>query len=154
MSGSYSSQWSRAMREELDQLEKNNTWTLVNKKNIQPGHRALSGKWVYKVKRDVNGDIARFKARWVVKGYLQQFGVDFDQTFAAVVKPMAFRVLFAIAAFYDLEIDQMDVKTAFLYRDIDQLLYVELAKGYYEDQEHMVCRLNKAFYGLKQSPRL
>lgn len=102
----------------------------------------------------MNEDIARFKARWVVKGYLQQFGVDFDQTFAAVVKPMAFRVLFAIAAFYDLDIDQMDVKTAFLYRDIDQLLYVELPKGYYKDQEHMVCRLNKALYGLKQSPRL
>lgn len=154
MSGSYSSQWSRAMREELDQLEKNNTWTLVNKRDIQPGHRTLSGKWVYKVKRDVNGDIARFKARWLVKGYLQQFWVGFNQTFAAVVKPMAFRVLFAIAAFYDLDIDQMDVKTAFLYGDIDQLLYVELPKGYYEDQEYMVCRLNKALYGLKQSPRL
>lgn len=66
----------------------------------------------------------------MVKGYLQQFGVDFDQTFAAVVKPMTFRVLFAIAAFYDLEINQMDVKTAFLYRAIDQLLFVETSKGY------------------------
>lgn len=54
-----------------------------------------------------------------MKGYLQQFEVDFDQTFAAVVKPMAFRVLFAIAAFFDLDIDQMDVKTAFLYGLID-----------------------------------
>ncbi len=67
---------------------------------------------------------------------------------------MAFRVLFAIAAFYDLDIDQMDVKTAFLYGDIDQLLYVKLPKGYYKDQEDMVCRLNKALYDLKQSPRL
>ncbi len=81
---------------------------------MEPGHRPLSGKSVFKIKRDVNGAIARFKARWVVKGYLQQFGIDFDQTFAAVVKPMAFRVLFAIAAYYDLDIDQMDVKTAFL----------------------------------------
>ncbi len=70
-------------------------------------------------KRDLDGNIARFKARWVVKGYLQQFEVDFDQTFAAVVNPMAFRVLFAIAAFFDLDIDQMDVKTAFLYGLID-----------------------------------
>ena len=60
---------------------------------IPPGHHSLGGKWVYKIKRDVNGDIARFKARWVVKKYLQQFGVDFDQAFAAVVKPMAFHVL-------------------------------------------------------------
>lgn len=85
---------------------------------------------------------------------MQQFGVDFDQTFAAVVKPMAFRVLFAIAAFYDLDIDQIDVKTAFLYGKIDQLLFVETPKGYYDDIEGMVYRLNKALYGLKQSPRL
>lgn len=89
----------------------------------------MGRKWVYKVKRDVHGEIARYKARWVVKGYLQQFGIDFDQTFAAVVKLMAFRVLFAIAAFYNLDIDQIDVKTAFLYGHIDQLIYVEQRKG-------------------------
>lgn len=86
---------------------------------MESGHRALGGKWVYKVKRDVDSNVARFKAGWVVKGDLQQFGVDFGQTFAAVVKPMAFRALFAIAAFLDLDIDQMDVKTAFLYGFID-----------------------------------
>lgn len=122
---------------------------------MEVGHRALGGKWVYKVKRDVEGKVARFKARWVVKGYLQQFGVDFDQTFAAVVKPMAFRVLFAIAAFLNLDIDQMDVKTAFLYGLIDQLIYVEIPKGIEsEENRGMVCKLLKAFYGLKQSPRL
>lgn len=83
---------------------------------------------MYKVKRDVNGNIVRFKARLVVKGYLQHFGVDFDQTFAAVIKSMAFRVLFAIAAFLDLDIDQMDVKTALLYGLINQLVYVEMPK--------------------------
>ncbi len=86
---------------------------------IKAGHKLLSGKWVFKIKRDVNGDIAWFKARWVVQGYLQQYRVDFDQTYAAVVKPMAFRVLFAIAAYYDFDIDQMDMKTAFLYGFID-----------------------------------
>lgn len=96
---------------------------------MEAGHRALGGKWVYKVKRDLDGNIARFKARWVVKGYLQQFGVDYDQTFAAIVKPMAFSVLLVIAAFFDLDIDQMDVKTAFLYDLIDQLVYVESPKG-------------------------
>lgn len=75
--------------EELDQLQKNDTWTLISRDKIEPGHRPLGGKWVYKIKRDVDGKFARFKARWVVKGYLQQFGVGFDQTFAAVVKPMA-----------------------------------------------------------------
>lgn len=81
------------------------------------------------MKRDVNGAIATFKARWVVRGYLQQFGIDIDQTFAAVVKGMGFRVLFAIATYYDLDIDQIDVKTTFLYGLIDQLVYVQFQKA-------------------------
>lgn len=155
MQGPNAAEWAKAMEEELNQLEKNNTWELVHKSDVQPGHRPLGGKWVYKIKRDVDGNIARFKARWVVKGYLQQFGVDFDQTFAAVVKPMAFRVLFAIAAFFDLDIDQMDVKTAFLYGLIDQLVYVEIPKGTESaTNRDMVCKLLKTLYGFKQSPRL
>ena len=153
MSGPHAQQWSHAIQEELEQLEKNETWILVPEQNIEPGHRPLSGKWVFKVKRDVNGAIARF--RWVVRGYLQQFGIDFDQPFAAVVKPMAFRVLFAIAAYYDLDIDQMDVKTAFLYGLIDQLVYVQIPKGS-EDATNKgkVRKLLKALYGLEQAPRL
>ena len=147
--------WAKAMEEELDQLKKNETWIVTPKSEIQPGHRPLRGKWVYKIQRDVDGNIARFKARWMVKGYLQQFGVDFYETFAAVVKQMAFRAMFAIAEYYDLDIDQMDVKTAFLYILIDQLIYVEIPKGSEtEVNKNMVCRLLKALYGLKQSPRL
>lgn len=109
---------------------------------------------MYKVKRDINGNVARFKARWIIKGYLQQFGVDFDQTYASVVKPMAFRTLFALAAFFDLDIDQMDVKTAFLYSLIDQLIYMEIPKSKEtKATKNMVCKLLKALYGLKQSPR-
>ena len=74
---------------------------------------------MFKVKRGKDGEVLRYKSRWVVKGYLQQYSVDYNQTFAAVVKPMAFRALFAIAAYYDLKIKQMDIKTAFLYRPID-----------------------------------
>ena len=155
MEGPNSTQWAWAMEEELDQLRKNDTWILVPKSEIKPGHRPLGGKWVYKVKQDVDGKIARFKARWVVKGYVQQFGVDFDQTFAAVVKPMAFQVLFAIAAFLDLDIEQIDVKTAFLYGLINQLIYVDILKGSKTvSNQDMVCELLKALYGLKQSPRL
>ncbi len=143
------------MEEELDQPHKNKTWILVPKEEIESGHRPLRSKWVYKIKRDVDGNIARFKARWVVKGYLQQFGVDFDQTFADVVKPMAFRVLFAIAVFFDLDINQMDVKIAFLYGLINQLVYVDIPKrSETEANRNMVCKLFKALYGLKQSPRL
>ena len=89
----------------------------------------------------------------MVKGYLQQFGVDFDQTFAEVVKPMAFRALSAIAAYYYLDIDQMEVKTAFLYGLIGQLIYVEIPKrSETKAAKNLVCRLLKALYSLKQSP--
>ncbi len=90
-----------------------------------------------------------------MRGYLQQFGINLDQTFAAVVKPMAFRVLFVFSAYYDLDIDQMDVRTAFLYRMINQLVHVQILKGS-EDvtNKEIVCKLLKALYGLKQALRL
>lgn len=72
---------------------------------MEKSHKTLSGKWVFKVKKDVNGAIARYKAWWIVWDFLQQFGINFDQTFVTVVKPIAFRVLFAITAYYDFDID-------------------------------------------------
>ena len=133
--------WAEAVAEEFKSLQENETWELVDESSIKEGLKPLSGKWVFKIKRDINGAISRYKARWVVKGYLQQYGIDFEQTFAAVVKPMAFRALFAIAAYHDLEIEQMDVKTAFLYGTIDQLLYVEMPKGFKVIGK--VCRLQR-----------
>ena len=92
---------------------------------------------------------------WVVKSYLQQCGVNFDQTFAAVVKPMAFRTLFAVVAFFNLDIEQMDVKTAFLYGLIYQLVYIDISKrSKMESNQNMVYKLLKALYNLKQLPRL
>ena len=88
----------------------------------------------------------------MVKGFQQQYGIDYDETYASVVKPMAFCALFAIAAYYDLNIDQMDVKTAFLYGIIKQLIYVKLPLGY--EKPGIVCRLQRGLYGLKQSSRL
>lgn len=85
----------------------------------------------------------------MVKDYLQQFGVDFDQIFAVVIKSIDICIFFAITGFYDLTIDQIDIKMVFLYKDINQLLYVEFPKSYYKDQEHMVCKLNKVLYDLK-----
>ena len=92
---------------------------LVNFTSLKPPYKPLTGKWVFKVKKGKDGQVLHYKARWVVKGYLQQYSVNYDQTFAVVVKPMAFRALFTIAAYYDLKIKQIDVKTAFLYRLIN-----------------------------------
>ncbi|KAK1918670.1 hypothetical protein P3342_001719 [Pyrenophora teres f. teres] len=114
---------------------------------------ALGGKWVFKLKRGPKGEILRHKARWVVRGFEQQEGIDYFETFASVVKPMSYKALFAISAALDLEIHQMDVKTAFLYGDIDTEIFVEPPHGL-KDSEGKLCRLRKALYGLKQSPRI
>jgi hypothetical protein len=152
VNGPLSDQWLEAMRDEINSLIQNDTWVTINQSDLPHGKQVLSGKWVYKLKRDDDGVIQRYKARWVVKGFMQQYGLDFDETFASVVKPMAFRALFALAAFLDLEIEQMDVKTAFLYGQIDKEIYVRLPTGFTEGDR--VCRLKKALYGLKQAPRL
>lgn len=103
-----------------------------------------------KVKKDMNGAVRRLKAQWVVQGYLQQFRIDFNQTFAAVVKSIAFKVLFAITAYYNLDIDQIDIKTCFLYEVIDQLVYIEILKGSeIMANKRMIYKLLKAFYKLK-----
>lgn len=150
MNSSSAIKWFRAAEDEYDSLITNNTWCLVE----PPLHqKVLKGKWVFKYKRGSGNVILRHKARFVVKGYEQKFGVDYDQTFASVVKPMSYKALFAIAASLDLEIEQMDVKTAFLYGEINEDIYIEQPEGF-NDNSGRVCKLNKALYGLKQSPRV
>lgn len=152
MSGRLAEKWSAAAILEYNQLVENHTWDEVPESEIPAGQIALEGKWVFRVKRGADGQITRYKACYVVKGYQQQYGIDYDQTFAAVVKPMAFRALFAIAAYYDLDIEQMDVITTFLNGIIKELIFIHLPEGY--EKPGVVCRLRKGLYGLKQSPRL
>jgi hypothetical protein len=142
-------QWEQAMKEELKSLEGHQTWNLVA---LPPGKKAISRKWVFKKKLGPDGSISRYKASWVVRGYEQQYGLDYDQTFAAVVKPASYRTLFAMAAMYDWVIEQLDVKTAFFYGKIDTKVYVEQPHGFRNSDK--VCHLNPSLYGLKQSPRL
>ena len=80
-------------------------WELVDLTSLKPPYKPLAGKQVFKVKRGKDGEVLHYKARWVIKGYLQQYSVDYNQTFTAVVKLMAFRALFVIAAYYDLKIE-------------------------------------------------
>jgi Reverse transcriptase (RNA-dependent DNA polymerase) len=142
--------WMAAAQEEYNSLMANGTWRLVEPPQHQ---KVLAARWVFKYKRGSANQILRYKARWVVKGYEQIQGVDYDQTFASVVKPMSYKALFAIAASLDLEIEQMDVKTAFLYGAVEEDIYVNQPEGY-NDNTGRVCKLNKALYGLKQSPRV
>jgi hypothetical protein len=145
-------QWKVAMDDQFQSLIENKTWVLVKRSDVPPCCRVLNGKWVYKQKTSPE---RLFKARWVAKGFNQRYGVDYFETFAAVAKPMSYKILLALAAHYDLDVHQMDVKSAFLYGDLDEEIYLNLPDGF-QDQgdEDMVCRLLKSLYGLKQAPRV
>ncbi|KAK9161372.1 hypothetical protein Syun_007713 [Stephania yunnanensis] len=117
--------WRCAMEEEMESLYKNNTWELVQ---LPKGRKAIGCRWVYKIKKDPEGNIERFKARLVVKGYAQKPGIDFDEVFSPVVRLTTIRVVLAIAAVLDLELEQLDVKTAFLHGDLDEEIFMTQMK--------------------------
>ena len=91
----------------------------INLISLKSPYKPFTGKQVFKIKRGKDGEVLYYKARQVVKGYLQQYNINYDQTFTVVVKPIAFRALFIITAYYNLKIKQMDIKTTFFYRLID-----------------------------------
>lgn len=128
MSSRESLQWGESMRSEMKSLLENSTWELVP--TPHDGSKVIQGRWVFQTKTDAHGNIARYKSRWVVKGFQQEEGSDFTDTFACVVKPMSYKILFSLAASLDLEIEQMDVKTAFLNSPIDEDVYVEQPHGF------------------------
>lgn len=123
-----SSQWADSMRDEIKSILTNQTWKLVPKP--KDGSKVIQGRWVYRTKSNANGQIVKYKSRWVVRGFQQEEGYNFTDTFACVVKPMSYKILFSIAAAHDLEIEQMDVKTAFLNSPIHEDIYVEQPHGF------------------------
>lgn len=151
-SSSESEDWSIAMGEEMNSLLKNNTWELVQ---LPTGKRAIGCKWVYTKKEGFPEQSGvRFKARLVAKGYAQREGIDYNEIFSPVVKHCSVRIMLAMVAQFDLELVQLDVKTAFLHGDLNDEIYMSQPDGYHVDgKEDYVCRLKKSLYGLKQSPR-
>ena len=145
-------EWRKAMEAEYQSLMDNETWTLTD---APTDRKTITGRWVFKLIKDRNGDILKYKARWVVHGYKQKEGLDYLDTFATVVKPISYKTLIGISAKRGLSIRHMDVVTAFLYGYLDEEIYIiqptlfEVAGG-----EQKVCLLRKALYGLKQSPRV
>jgi hypothetical protein len=152
--------WLNACQTEIDSLRKNKVWKLV----MQPeGSTLVKVKWVFKVKLNENGDIARYKARWVARGATQLPDIDYDETYAAMAKPVSIRTLMAVMAQYNLECKQYDIIIAFLNALIDdRMIYVEQPHGFKVDDNDdennsnqiNVCLLLRALYGLKQSPLL
>jgi hypothetical protein len=138
--------WRRAMLEEMESIESNCTWRLVP---LPPGHRPIGLKWVYKTKRDAAGEVVKHKVRLVVKGYVQQAGVDFDEVFAPVARIESVRLLLALAAQEGWPVHHMDVKSAFLNGELNEEVYVRQPPGFVvAGKENMVLRLDKALYGL------
>ena len=146
----HAADWQLAMDEEMASLHANNTWTLVEK---PAGVNPIPVKWVYKVKFDATGNVERFKARLVAKGFRQQEGVDFDEVFAPVSKYSTLRALLSLAAAKDLQLQQLDIKTAFLNGELEEDVFVQQAPGYAEGGRNTICHLHRALYGLRQAPR-
>lgn len=152
ITGNDKEKWEAAMKDEIDSLMKNNTWELVERPAKQ---RIVGCKWIFKRKPEVPGvEKARYKARLVARGFTQREGVDFNEIFSPVVKHTSIRVILSLVAAKDLELEQMDVKTAFLHGQLDEKIYMNQPEGFEASgKEQMVCLLKRSLYGLKQSPR-
>ena len=145
----YKEKWEEAIQVEYQSLLDNQTWTLVP---LPEGRKTVGCKWIFRHKLGADGNIERFKARLVAKGFTQTYGIDYNETFAPVAKLQSLRLLLAIAAIEDLEVHQMDVKSAFLMGELEEEIYMDQPEGFEEGDQ--VCRLKKSLYGLKQSPRV
>ena len=143
--------WQEAADLEYESLLENETWDLVD---LPRDRKAVGSRWVFKVKHHSDGRVERYKCRLVAKGYSQLYGADYDETFSPVVRFSSIRTLLSFAVQNNLHVHQMDVVTAFLNGHLEEEIYMEQPEGYVKPgQEHLVCKLKRSIYGLKQSPR-
>ncbi|KAM0982243.1 hypothetical protein ACFX2A_015487 [Malus domestica] len=146
-----SEDWRNAMKEEFVSLQKQGTWELVP----PPVDRNVIGsKWVYKIKKDQDGKVSRYKARLVTQGYSQEQGLDYDETFSPVVRHTTVRLVLSLAAMQGWELRHLDVKNAFLHGELQEEVFMKQPQGFQDPQHpNHVCKLLKSLYGLKQAPR-
>ena len=145
--------WLVATDKEVAGCEQMGVWELVPRSSVPKWHTIIGCKWVFKIKTDSSGAVDVYKARITPKGFLQKFGTNFFETFAATGKYKSLRLGLSITAACGHNLEQMDVPQAFLNADVDEEVYMELPEGYRKGREHLVCLLKKALYGLKQAPR-
>ena len=149
LASEHGEQWKAAADSEFKSLMDNETWDLVD---LPDGREAISCRWVFKVKHTSDGKVERFKGRLVAKGYSQKHGIDYDETFSPVVRFPSIRVLLAYAVQNKMIVHQMDAVTAFLNGELEEEIYMRQPEGYVmPGKEHMVCKLKKSLYGLKQA---
>lgn len=143
--------WRAAMVAEFDALQRNRTWRLVDR---PPGTNIVSGKWVFKHKLNPEGTLERYKARWVVRGFTQRAGINFDETFTPVVKPATIRTVLTIAASRRWSTKQLDVSSAFLHGHLKEHVLCQQPTGFVDaERPSAVCLLDKSLYSLRQAPR-
>lgn len=152
ISGSEQDLWKVAMTAEYKSLIKNGTWIL---EELPAGRTPISCKWVFRKKEDNAGNVTRFKARLVARGFSQRIGVDYDAVFAPVATLTTFRVLLAAAGHNNMVVRHIDVESAYLHGRLQEVIYMQQPKGFIEKgKEHLVCRLQRSLYGLKQAARV
>lgn len=157
------SHWVSAMITEIEDLEMNGTWEIIP---LPVGKKPIGCKWLYKTKYKSDGSIERYKSRLVALGCKKQYGIDYLDTFAPVVKMTTVRTLLAVAAICNWSAVQMDVNNAFLHGGLDEDVYMVLPQGYTSfgsriqlnqatvtQKVELVCKVLKSLYGLKQAPR-
>lgn len=144
-----SKHWLEAMQAEYDSLVKNETWSLVEKPKNQ---KLIDNKWIFKVKRNPDDSIERHKARLVGRGFTQEYGIDYMETFSPVVRFDSLRAILSVAAENGMQMTQFDVKTAFLNGDLEEEVFMHQPVGF-DDNSGRVCKLHKSLYGLKQASR-
>jgi hypothetical protein len=141
--------WEYAIQEEYNSLLENQTWDLV----LLPSRRKLVRcRWVYRTKSTVDGQISRYKARLVSKGFQQVHGIDYDETFAPVVNMDSIWLALSIVVPKGWEVHKMYVKNSFLHDDLSEEISMEKPQVFMQDS-YLVCRMKKSLYGLKQAPR-
>lgn len=145
-------EWKTAMASEMKSLEENKTWEEISA--VPSGRNIITTKWVFKTKRDESGQVERYKARLVARGYTQTHGIDYKETFAPVTRMSTIRIICAIAALKQYSLKQMDAKTAYLNAPLPEELYIQIPQGYTaQNHSTTALRLKKALYGLKQAGR-
>ncbi|GJT28815.1 retrotransposon protein, putative, ty1-copia subclass [Tanacetum coccineum] len=143
--------WLEAMNTEMQSMKNNQVWVLVD---LPPNGRTVGSKWIFKKNTDMDGKVHTFKARLVAKGYTQTYSVDYGETFSHVADIRAIRILLAIAVYYDYEIWQMDVNTAFLNDHLSEDVYMVQPEGFMDlKHPNKVCKLQRSIYVLKQASR-
>ena len=142
--------WRSAIREEMDAMNGNGTWNLVH---LPTGKKVIGCRWVFVVKVNLDGSVARLKARLVEKGYAQTYGVDYSDTFSPFSKMTSIWLFFSLAATHNWDFHQLDIKNVFPHGNLQEEVYMEQPPGFIAQGEiGKVCSVRKLLYGLKQSP--